>query len=346
MFDSVIRRCQYHLGRNMHIIRGPLSGVGMTIYSVRHITTYRYRQSVAFGEHRMMLSPRADHDQRLIDLNLDIDPQPSEVRWSRDVFGNRVAIARFTGNAAKLRFESVMRIEHSLSEFVADDIEERARAFPFIYPEEELPHLAHFIERQSADADGKLGQWAHSFVRADGTTRTYDLLVDMTQGIHERFKYTTRHEKGVQDPLGTLESGSGSCRDMAMLMIEAARSLGLAARFVSGYLYVKKQARARGGNTHAWAQVYLPGCGWVDFDPSSGAVGNRGLVRVAVAREPRQVIPLHGVWFGSPGDDLGMKVEVRVSSSSALKSEHEAPLLTDFDQDELPVLMPASRMSA
>ena len=168
----------------------------------------------------------------------------------------------------------------------------------------------------------------------------------MTERIHESFDYTTRLEKGVQDPLVTLASASGSCRDMALLMIEAVRSLGLAARFVSGYLYVRKQARARSGNTHAWVQVYLPGCGWVDFDPSSGSIGNRGLVRVAVVRDPRQAIPLHGVWIGGPRDNLGMKVEVRVTASSAHKSERARPQLSDFDEDDLPVLMPANRMTA
>lgn len=318
----------------------------MTIYSVRHITTYRYRQSVAFGEHRMMLSPREDHDQRLLDLNLEIDPQPSDLRWSRDVFGNRIAIAHFGERAATLRFESVMRVEHRLSEFSAADIEDTARSYPFTYSEEDLPYLAHFIERQSADPDGKIKEWAQGFVRADGATHTRELLTEMTERIHEHFTYTARLEKGVQDPMTTLDSGSGSCRDMALFMIEAVRSLGLAARFVSGYLHVRKQTRLRGGNTHAWVQVYLPGCGWVDFDPSSGAIGNRSLVRVAVVRDPRQAIPLHGVWIGRPRDNLGMKVEVRVSATSALKGERARAQASDFDEDEFPVLMPASTMTA
>ena len=139
----------------------------------------------------------------------------------------------------------------------------------------------------------------------------------MTQSIHESFKYTRRHEKGIQDPLVTLDIGSGSCRDLAVLMIEGVRSLGMAARFVSGYLHVRNSGSSRGGHTHAWAQVYLPGCGWVDFDPSGGTVGNRGLIRVAVVRDPRQATPLSGVWFGRSGDNLEMKVEVRVTASDA-----------------------------
>jgi transglutaminase-like putative cysteine protease len=318
----------------------------MTIYTIRHITTYRYKQSVAFGEHRMMLAPRDDPDQRLLDLNLEIDPQPSDLRWSRDVFGNRLAIARFSERAATLRFESVMRVEHSLSEFAEADIEDTARSYPFTYTQEELPHLEHFIEPQSADPDGKIKQWAQGFLKSDGPTNTRALLIEMTERIRKHFSYTTRHEKGVQDPLVTLASASGSCRDMAMLMIESVRSLGMAARFVSGYLHVRKQARSRSGNTHAWVQVYLPGCGWVDFDPSSGSIGNRGLVRVAVVRDPRQAVPLHGVWIGRSRDTLGMKVEVRVTAASDDKSERARPQVSDFNEEDLPVLMPASRMTA
>jgi transglutaminase-like putative cysteine protease len=145
-------------------------------------------------------------------------------------------------------------------------------------------------------------------------------LIDLTQGIRRTFKYARRHEKGVQTPAQTLALGSGSCRDLAMLMIDAARSLGMAARFVSGYLHIADD-HTGGGNTHAWAQVYLPGPGWVDFDPSSGIVGNRDLVRVAVVRDPRQAIPLHGTFMGSASDYLGMQVEVVVTSGGAKSEE-------------------------
>ena len=144
--------------------------------------------------------------------------------------------------------------------------------------------------------------------------------MNLTRTIKQTFTYVARHEKGIQDPLLTLKIGSGSCRDLAMLMIEAVRSLGMAARFVSGYLHVpdhNDDRNAGGGNTHAWVQVYLPGPGWVDFDPASGIVGNRGLVRVAVVRDPRQAIPLHGTWTGFPSDNLGMTVEVNVTARSA-----------------------------
>jgi transglutaminase-like putative cysteine protease len=138
----------------------------------------------------------------------------------------------------------------------------------------------------------------------------------LTRAINQNFKHVARHEKGTQDPIKTLELGSGSCRDLAVLMIEALRSLGIAARFVSGYLNLDDDDRVTGGNTHAWVQVYVPGPGWVDFDPSSGAVGNQNLVRVAVVREPREAIPLQGTWIGTASDHLTMKVAVKVITAA------------------------------
>jgi len=133
------------------------------------------------------------------------------------------------------------------------------------------------------------------------------------------FLYQRREVKGIQTPVETLRVGHGSCRDFAMLMIEAARSLGLAARFVSGYLAGPLKdpeeppgGRAR-GSTHAWAQIYLPGAGWIDFDPSRGSVGKIGLVTVAVVRDPHHAIPLHGTFIGSSSDHLDMEVQVSIT---------------------------------
>ena len=144
---------------------------------------------------------------------------------------------------------------------------------------------------------------------------TFELLARLTEGINHGFRYRRREAKGIQEPLETLRFGHGSCRDFALLMMEAVRSLGLAARFVSGYLYVPSRdgpENIGGGSTHAWCQVYLPGAGWVEFDPTNGIIGNRDLIRVAVARDPSQAIPLSGTYAGSPEDVLGMKVQVNV----------------------------------
>src|SRR5262249_26665054 len=146
-------------------------------------------------------------------------------------------------------------------------------------------------------------------------TPTGRLLMTLTHGIKEGFTYTRRAEHGTQEPVATVRIGRGSCRDFALLMIESVRSLGFAARFVSGYLHVPSRDGPEyvgGGSTHAWCQVYLPGAGWVEFDPTNGIIGNRDLIRVAVARDPSQAVPLSGTYVGNSEDELGMKVEVSV----------------------------------
>jgi transglutaminase-like putative cysteine protease len=138
----------------------------------------------------------------------------------------------------------------------------------------------------------------------------------LTYAIKEGFTYVRRAEHGTQEPVATVRIGRGSCRDFALLMMESVRALGLAARFVSGYLYVSSRDSSDyvgGGSTHAWCQVYLPGAGWVEFDPTNGSIGNRDLIRVAVARDPSQAIPLSGTYLGNSEDKLGMKVEVNVT---------------------------------
>ena len=289
----------------------------MKLLTVRHVTTYRYRQPVSFGEHRMMFRPRDSYDQRLIEARLVIEPQPVALRWLHDVFGNCVALARFEGRSDVLRFDSTIRLDHSATNALDFQLADYAREYPFSYGAEEQPDLLRSIERQHLDPERRLDRWAREFLRREGPTGTRELLEAMTFAIKERFAYIARDEPGTQDPLLTLQLGSGSCRDFALLMMEAVRSLGLAARFVSGYLYVPDKdgpGRVGGGATHAWVEVYLPGAGWVEFDPTNGIVGNRDLIRVAVVRDPRQAVPLSGSWTGRPSDLLGMTVEVSVTS--------------------------------
>ncbi len=288
----------------------------MPILTVRHITTYHYKHPVAFGEHRMMLRPRDDDDQVVLDSEIMITPEPSLLTWTQDHFGNHVAIARFAERASELCVESTIRVDHVPIGFYATDIEEFARTHPFTYAENDKAGLARFIAPLSPHPE--LHRWATGFLREDGAANTHELLVDMTQTIKRTFKHVARHEKGVQDPLQTLQLASGSCRDLAVLLIAALHSLGIAARFVSGYLHLADDDddRVTGGNTHAWVQVYVPGPGWVDFDPSSGMVGNQNLVRVAVVHEPREAIPLQGTWIGSASDHLAMKVAVKVTADA------------------------------
>jgi transglutaminase-like putative cysteine protease len=289
----------------------------MPVLTVRHVTTYRYKQPVAFGEHRMMLRPRDSYDQKLLDTNLEITPEPMDIRWVHDAFGNCVAIARFAGRAQELRFESVIRLEQSSANVLDFQIEEYAKRYPFTYGADEMPDLMRSIERQYLDPEHELDRWARQFLRHDGRTETTELLASMTHAIRQNLAYVAREESGIQDPVRTLRLASGSCRDFAVLMMEAVRSLGLAAHFVSGYLYVPEDRRGGwvgGGATHAWLRVYLPGAGWVEFDPTNGIVGSHNLIRVAVVRDPRQAVPVSGTWTGFPSDSLGMTVAVEVTA--------------------------------
>jgi len=288
----------------------------MTILTVRHLTRYRYRTPVAFGEHRMMFRPRESYDQRVLESRLIIAPEPVELRYVHDVFGNCVAIARFSGRARELSFESEVRLDHMPSSPGAhpdDALDPELGAFPFRYPEEDAPDLQRCIERHYPDPEGALEQWARRFVSANGATGVIDLLSAMTRTIHREFSYKKRLVGGCQPPLETLARGGGSCRDYAILMVEAARSLGLAARFVSGYIHTGKETgHTGGGHTHAWVRVYVPSCGWVEFDPTNGIVGNQDLIRVAVVRDPRQAVPLSGSWSGASSAYIGMDVQVDV----------------------------------
>jgi transglutaminase-like putative cysteine protease len=293
--------------------------------SVRHITRYRYRRPVGLGEHRMMFRPRESYDQRIVESRLIIVPEPVELRYVQDVFGNCVGIARFADATDELTFDSFVRLEHTphpVANDSADSLNGGEATYPFVYSVEDMPDLQRSIERCHADPDHVLETWAQRFLQGAGPNRLIDSLAAMTRAINKEFAYGKRLEGGAQTPLETLARGAGSCRDFAVLMIEAARSLGLAARFVSGYIYspgVGRDGARRlgGGHTHAWVRVYLPSCGWVEFDPTNGIVGSDDLIRVAVARDPRQALPLCGAYVGSADDYLGMDVTVDVSIEGA-----------------------------
>ncbi len=287
----------------------------MPLLQLKHTTIYRYSQPVSFGEHRLMVRPRESYDQRLLEHTLTIDPEPSELRWLQDVFGNSVAIATFARRALRLHIESSARVMHQPHELIDVHIEDYARSYPFTYAPEDMPDLLRSIERQHLDPRRQIDNWARRFVNAGGPTDTLGLLTAMTHAIKREFTYLPRHQKGTQTPIETLARGKGTCRDYAMLMIDAVRALGLAARFVSGYLYNPLGSREHkgGGNTHAWVRVYLPGSGWVEFDPTNAIVGTRGLIRVAVARDIYQAVPISGTWSGFPGSFQGMDVSVNTA---------------------------------
>lgn len=289
----------------------------MPLLTIHHKTEYRYDRPVAFGEHRIMLRPRDGHDIHVLSERLDISPQPSSLRRIHDVFGNSVAIADFDTESDRLVFDSTITVEHYPLENIALTPDDHAYYYPFFYDHDELADLTPSMTPQYSDPDGALAVWARQFLSDGRRTRTLDLLVDMTHAVRAQFHYRKRHEHGTQHPLDTLSIGSGTCRDFALFMIEALRRLGIAARFVSGYIFIpgdEAHGYVGGGNTHAWVRAYLPGAGWVEFDPTNGIVGSRDLIRVAVARDPQQAVPLHGTYAGPADAHLGMDVTIHVVS--------------------------------
>lgn len=288
----------------------------MRLLTVRHITQYRYSEPVVLGEHRMMFRPRESHDLRLLTSRLEITPQPAHLRFLHDVFDNSVGVATFAGSTDELRFESSVTLEHYETSLPDYPLEEFAERYPFSYSEEELPNLGRALVPHYPGEEVR--HWVRRFLKPSGTTGTMDLLQRITLAIKQDFAYTRRTQKGVQNPTETLETRRGSCRDFAVLMMEAARSLGLAARFVSGYIFIPgidDGAATGGGATHAWMQVYLPGAGWIDFDPTNSIIGNRNLIRVAMAWDHPHVLPLWGTFTGKAASFLGMDVSVNVTEA-------------------------------
>jgi transglutaminase-like putative cysteine protease len=291
----------------------------MSLLHIRHITTYRYRSPVQPGEHRLMTRPRDSHDLRLLDTTLTIEPAASHVRWIHDVFGNSIAIVSFETQAQVLTFTSDFRAEHYPTAPQEIVIEPYAASFPFSYSASDAEDLGRTKERHYPDPEHRIDDWARARLQRGKQADTLETLGAMTRSIKGTFKYEAREAEGVQTPLETLERGTGSCRDFALFMMEAARSLGLAARFVSGYLYDERKIESGeelvgGGATHAWVQIYLPGAGWVEYDPTNALIGGRNLIRVAVTRDPSQATPLAGSFKGTPDAYESMAVKVDITA--------------------------------
>jgi len=290
----------------------------MTVhYEIVHTTTYNYRQPVTFGEHRVMFRPRESHDLRVLATDLQVVPD-SQIRLIQDPHSNSVALVQPNVASDKLEIICSFTIEHAHTNNEELPISPSAEWFPFAYSVQERFDLEQYLRPHYDDPKGELTAWARQFLRTDGVTATREMLLKMNQFIRDTFTYAARDEEGTQTPLETLEHGSGSCRDFALLMMEAVRRLGVAARFVSGYLYDPAldggdaNATVGAGATHAWLQAYLPGAGWVPFDPTNNLTGGNQLIRVGVARDPSQAAPIAGSWFGQADDYLGMTVNVAV----------------------------------
>lgn len=282
--------------------------------TIRHRTSYHYRQAVQLGPHRLMLRPREGHDVKLVSFDLDITPDAS-ISWTRDVAGNAIATATVPIMTDSLIVESRSVLAVSAVAWPVFDIAASAINYPFRYSEDDWTDLGSLTVMQYPDEAHRLRDWTRGFV-AGNPTDTLTLLKDLTIGVGNGIFYQAREDEGTQSPVETLNRGWGSCRDFAVLFVEAARSLGFGARIVSGYLDSRKEnlvGQNMTGATHAWAELFVPGAGWITFDPTNRSVGGFNLVPVATGRDIYQIAPVSGSYAGPTNmlDHMSVEVELR-----------------------------------
>jgi transglutaminase-like putative cysteine protease len=284
----------------------------MQRYKILHRTYYNFSGAVQLAPHALRLLPRESHELRIESSNLQITPV-ANLRWHRDVEDNSVAIASFDTPAMQLAIESEVIIQHYNQAPMDFLVSEYAVDYPFAYPAEDQVVLSPYMQVSEPSPDhpsaarDALDAWIGRIWQPGTRVQTFALLLQLNEYIWQTITYQRREEPGVQTATETLSRGTGSCRDVANLFMEAARRLGLAARFVSGYLHAPPSA-VDYGSTHAWAEVYLPGAGWKGFDPSTAQVVGAQHVAVAVARLPASIPPIAGSFIGPPGATMDVGV--------------------------------------
>lgn len=278
---------------------------------IQHCTRYHYARAIVLQPHRLVVTPRDSGDLTTIQRSLQCEPE-AQLTWNLDVFGNLIATATFAEPTDTLTITSEAVVDHKAAEWPIFTIDPGAHIYPFAYSLDDVIDLGGLAQPDWLTPGGEaVNAWARRFV-AGVQTDTLSLLKDLNSGVLRDINYRVRDEEGTQSPVETLNLGSGSCRDVAGLFIEAARHLGFGARAASGYLFDQDQLGDDAGSTHAWAEIYLPGAGWIAFDPTHRRVGAGQLVPVAFARLNRQIMPVTGGYLGAFEDFLSMDVTVRV----------------------------------
>ena len=283
----------------------------MQRYRILHRTYYNFAGQVTLGQHVLRLRPRENFELQIVDFSVHIMPQPV-IRWQQDVEGNSVGVAIFDAPSDQLFVESIAHIIHHNQDPFNFLVESGAMDFPFQYAYEDSVTLAPYRMLPEPAIKAKLDEWISTIWQPGEAVQSFALLQRLNSAVNQRLGYQIREEPGVQTAAQTLEYGSGSCRDYATLFMEAARCLGFAARFVSGYLH-SLPSMTNYGSTHAWAEVYLPGAGWKGFDPTTGVVTAIDHIPVAVSRLPEAVPPIAGSFSGPVS--TGMEVGVWVTPS-------------------------------
>lgn len=280
----------------------------MQRYKIVHRTYYNYSQSVVLGTHSFLLRPREDYELRIESFVLKCNPE-TKIFWHRDIENNSVAVANFNQMTRQLVIESeviLQQYNESPLDFIVSDY---AISYPFDYKEDDKFLLSPYRVLPDEGTRELLNKWIFNVWKYDEKIQTYTLLRELTKYIYNTLIYNVREEPGVQTVKQTLSLGTGSCRDFALLFMEAVRCLGLATRFVSGYLYAPLMSEQI-GSTHAWAEVYLPGVGWKGFDPTIGDIVGKDHIPVAVSRLADAIPPISGTFAGDAESSLDVGVWV------------------------------------
>jgi len=280
----------------------------MQRYKILHRTYYNFSGPVRLEPHALRLRPREGYELHIESATLKITP-PASLRWHRDAEDNSVAIATFDTPASQLVIESEIIIQQYNEAPLDFLVAEYATDYPFAYRPDDKVILSPYLNGADHISSAPLAAWVANLWQPGAAIQTYTLLQRLSSHIQQTLTYQLREEPGVQTATDTLTRGTGSCRDFANLFMQAARHLGLAARFVSGYLHAEPSS-ANYGSTHAWAEVFLPGAGWKGFDPTIGKIVGADHFAVAVARLPESVPPIAGSFLGPPGASLDVGVWV------------------------------------
>jgi transglutaminase-like putative cysteine protease len=282
---------------------------------IRHETHYRYGRPVSFGLQRLMVRPRDSHADRLVEASLELWP-PGKTRWVYDAMGNCLCWYQPRGEADELKIVSNLVLERYPAVLAPLQVDDPHTAMPIVYSMADRAVLEPFIA-PATDMDPSVLRWVREHMGAPDEP-ALDFLRRLTLAIQQEFTYGVRDQPGTQTPSQTLAFGTGTCRDFAWLMIESLRRLGYAARFVTGYLYSPKADVAdcegvyRGSSaTHAWCDVFLPGLGWIELDPTNGLVESPDLISIGATRTPEEAYPISGSIIGDPGAvELSVSVQV------------------------------------
>jgi uncharacterized protein (DUF2126 family)/transglutaminase-like putative cysteine protease len=268
--------------------------------ALHHRTSYEYDKLVEHGPHVVRLRPAAHSKTRVLAYSLKVGPGDHFINWQQDPQGNYLARLVFNEPMPRLDVEVNLVVEMAVHNPFDFFLEESAQNYPFEY-EKELKHeLAPYLEIEGAGP--RVNHCTNWFRKKKG--RTIDVLVDLNSAAQKAVEYKIRLEPGVQTPEETLEKASGSCRDSAWLLVNVLRGMGLAARFVSGYLIqLKPDVESLDGpsgsevdftDLHAWTEVYLPGAGWIGLDPTSGLLAGEGHIPLACSPRPGSAAPVTG----------------------------------------------------